>query len=206
MGFFDPLLEQAKVMRRLSPKNLKKLSTEKLSDFIEKEAVRARVRIDELQQRYPSAGPRELSQRLIDSKKSVASMVGGVTGVFGVITVPVDLLGMVYLQLSLMTEVATVYKQSLKSERERQELIDLFGYVNGIGPVQRASPRVMGSLARVLLARGGLTSISRAMPLVAAPISAYLNHQHIQEIGDASVRHYDGWGKTHEKTKKAAGA
>ena len=204
MGFFDPLLEQAKVVRRLSPKNLTKLSNEKLSDFIEKEAVRARARIDELQQRYPSAGPRELTQRLIDGKKNVASLVGGITGVFGAVTVPVDLVGMVYLQLTLMTEVATVFKKSLKSESERQELIDLFGYVNGVGPLQRASPRVVGSLARVLLARGGLSSLSRAMPLVAAPISAYLNHQHIQQIGDAAVRHYDGWGKAHEKSKKAS--
>ena len=137
MGFFDPLLEQMKVVRQLSPTNLKKLGNTQLSELIEKEAVRARVRVDELQQRYPSAGPRELSQRLIDSKKNLASVVGGVTGVFGAITVPIDLAGMVYLQLVLLTEVATVFKLSLKSERERQELIDLLGYSNGIGPVQR---------------------------------------------------------------------
>jgi hypothetical protein len=93
----------------------------------------------------------------------------------------------------------------LKSEREREELLDLFGYANGIGPVQRSSPRVLGSLAAVLLAKGGLKSLSRAMPLVAAPISAYLNNQHIQQVGDAAVRHYDGWVHAHEKQKKASG-
>ncbi len=203
MSVFDPLLQQMNSVRQLSVKSLKKLSNERLGDFIEKEAVRARGRIDELQQRYPTAGPRELSQRLIDSKKNVASMMGGITGVFGAVTVPVDLMGMVYLQLALMTEVATVFKLSLKSERERQELVDLFGYANGIGPVRRASPRVLGSLATMLLARGGLSTLSRAMPLVAAPISAYLNHQHIQQVGEAAVRHYDGWEKTSEKSKRA---
>lgn len=205
MGFLDPLLDQVKVVRKLSPRQLKKLGNEKLSELIEQEAIRARARVDELQQRYPSAGPRELSQRLIDSKKSIASMVGGVSGVFGVVTVPLDLVGMVYLQLALLTEVATVYKKPLKSERERTELLDLFGYANGIGPVQRASPRVLGSLAGLLLAKGGLKSISKAMPLVAAPISAYLNNQHIQQVGDSAVRHFDGWGHAHEKTKKATG-
>lgn len=205
MGFFDPLLEQVKAARRLTPKNLKKLANERLSDLVDKEAVRARARVDELQQRYPSAGPRELAQRLIDQKKQLASMVGGVTGVFGAVTVPVDLVGMVYLQLSLLTEVATVFKVSLKSERERQELLDLFGYSNGIGPVQRSSPRLLGSLAALLLAKGGLKTVSRAMPLVAAPISAYLNNQHIQQVGDAAVRHYDGWVHAHEKQKKASG-
>lgn len=205
MSFLDPLLEQVKVVRALSPKNLKRLSNEKLSDFIEKEAVRARVKVDELQQRFPSAGPREISQRLIDTKKNVASMVGGITGVFGAITVPVDLVGMVYLQLSLLTEVATVFKMPLKSERERQELIDLLGYANGIGPLQRASPKVLGSVAALLLAKGGLKSVSRAMPLVAAPISAYLNNQHIQQVGDSAVRHYDGWVHAHEKSQRASG-
>lgn len=205
MGFFDPLLEQVKVVRQLTPGNLKKLGNTQLSELIEKEAVRARVRVDELQQRYPSAGPRELSQRLIDSKKNLASMVGGITGVFGAVTVPIDLVGMVYLQLSLLTEVATVFKLSLKAERERQELIDLLGYSNGLGPLQRSGPKVVGSLAALLLARGGLKGLSRAMPLVAAPISAYLNNQHIQQVGEAAVRHYDGWVHAHQKSQKAAG-
>ena len=68
---------------KLHPKHLKKLSGERLSDLIDKEAVRARAKVDELQQRYPSAGPRELSQHLIDHKKNLASMMGGVTGGFG---------------------------------------------------------------------------------------------------------------------------
>jgi hypothetical protein len=205
MGFFDPVLEQVKAVKQLTPTNLKKLGNTQLSELIEKEAVRARVKVDELQQRYPTAGPRELSQRLIDSKKSLASMVGGMTGVFGAVTVPIDLVGMVYLQLSLLTEVATVFKLSLKSERERQELIDLLGYSNGIGPMQRSGPKVLGTIASVLLAKGGLKALSRAMPLVAAPISAYLNNQHIQQVGESAVRHYDGWVHAHEKSQKASG-
>jgi hypothetical protein len=63
----------------------------------------------------------------------------------------------------------------------------------------------MGSLAGLLLRRGGLTVMGRAMPMVAAPISAYLNNQHIQRIGDAAVRHYDGWVHAEAKKKRAAG-
>ena len=85
MGFLDPLLEQVRAVKQLTPTRLKKLGNTQLSELIEKEAVRARTKVDELQQRYPSAGPRELSQRLIDSKKNVASMIGGITGIFGAI-------------------------------------------------------------------------------------------------------------------------
>lgn len=205
MAFYDSWLEQLKVARRLSPKNLKKLTNQKLADFIEVEAVRAKKRVEDLQQRYPSAGQRELAQRLVDSKKSMAAMVGGVTGVFGAVTVPVDLAGMVYLQLALLVDVATVFKVNLKPATAKDELLDLFGYANGIGPLQRASPKVLGSLVGLILAKSGLKTLSRAMPLVAAPISAYLNNQHVQKVGDAATRHYDGWVHAHEKSKKAAG-
>ena len=38
---------------KLHPKHLKKLSDERLSDLIDKEAIRARAKVDELQQRLP---------------------------------------------------------------------------------------------------------------------------------------------------------
>lgn len=199
MAFYDPLVSA------LSPSKLKSLANERLSDLIDKEALKARTSLEELQQRYPSAGPRELSQRYIDSKKQVASMLGGVTGIFGAVTVPVDLVGMVYLQLVLLVEVGTVFKADFKNERGKKDVLDLFGYANGIGPVQRASPKVLGSLAAMVLTKTGLKAIGRAMPLVAAPISAYLNNQHIQRVGDSAIRHYDGWVHAHEKSKKASG-
>ena len=87
-----------------------------------------------------------------------------------------------------------------------KDVLDLFGYANGIGPVQRASPKVLGSLAAMVLTKTGLKAIGRAMPLVAAPISAYLNNQHIQRVGDSAIRHYDGWVHAHEKSKKASGS
>ncbi|MBL8940565.1 MAG: hypothetical protein JNM69_38835 [Archangium sp.] len=196
MAFYDSL----------SPSKLKSLANERLSDLIDKEAVRARASLDDLQQRYPSAGPRELSQRYIDSRKQAASVLGGVTGVFGAVTVPVDLVGMVYLQLALLVEIGTVFKADFKNERGKKDVLDLFGYANGIGPIQRASPKVLGSLAAMVLTKTGLKALGRAMPLVAAPISAYLNNQHVQRVGDSAIRHYDGWVHAHEKSKKASGS
>jgi hypothetical protein len=205
MPFYDPLLERLAFLRHLTPSGLKKLADASLSDLVVRESARAKKRIDGLNQRYPTAGNRELAQRLVDGKKGLGSVVGGVSGVFGVISVPADLLVMVYLQLTLLVEIATLYKVNLKSERARQELVDVFGYANGVGPLQRSSPKLLGSLAAVLLAKGGLNSLGRVMPLVSAPISAYLNNQHIQAVGDEAVRHYDGFLLAAEKTKKASG-
>jgi hypothetical protein len=208
MAFYDPIKERLQFVKKLTPANLKKLANERLSDIVLKEIARSRTRIDDLTQRYPSAGPRELAQRrLIDGKKGLASMVGGVSGVFGVVSVPADLLVMVWLQIILLVDLATLYKVNLKSERSRKELLDLFGYANGIGPAQRASPKVLGKLVAVILEKGGMNVFGRAIPLIAAPISAYLNNIHIQQVGDEAIRHYDGFDKVHEKSsaRKAAG-
>jgi hypothetical protein len=186
----------------LSPRELKKLGQLKLAEFIDAEAHRAKARVETLKKDYPSASLREIGQRLIDTKKQLASMMGGVTGVFGAVTVPLDLAGMTYLQLSLLVEIATLSQVSLKGAGERGELLDLFGYANGIGPLQRSSPKLLGGLVTLLLAKGGMKTVSRAIPLVAAPISAYLNNQHIQRVGSAALRHYEGWSKTKKKRQR----
>ena len=205
MGLFDPLKDTVAFARKLTPKELKKLADTTMSDLILKEVARSKARIAELEKKFPSADVRELSNRLIDAKKGLASMVGGISGVFGLASVPADLLVMAYLQLVLLTDIATVHKVNLKTERARGELLDLFGYANGIGPLQRAGPKVLGKVAGALLERGGLETLGRAMPLVAAPVTAYLNNQHIQEVGEQAVRFYAGFDKAHQKTKRASG-
>ncbi len=204
MALFDAVKDKLGFVRALTPENLKKLGNARLSTLIDRESVSAKAKLESLQQRFPSAGPRELAQRMIDEKKGLASVVGGISGVFGVVTVPADLLVMVYLQLGLLVEVATLYKVNLKSDRAKQELLDVFYYANGIGKLTRASPKVLGKVAAMLLHKGGLETLGRAMPLVAAPISAYLNNQHVQKIGDEAVRHYDGFSAVSQKAKKAS--
>ncbi|MBJ6763535.1 EcsC family protein [Myxococcaceae bacterium JPH2] len=201
MAIYDSVTERLRFMKKLSPAELKKLASMRLSDLVQQEVARAKVRVANLEKRYPSAATRELAQRLIDEKKNLASMVGGISGVFGLVSLPADLLFMAYLQLVLLTDVATLYKANLKTERARGELLDLFGYANGLGPLHRTGPKVMGKLAAIMLERGGMATLGRAMPLVAAPITAYFNNQHIQMVGEQALRFYEGFDKAHAKAK-----
>ncbi|MDC0712829.1 EcsC family protein [Stigmatella sp. ncwal1] len=207
MAFYDSFVAQLSAFKKLSPPELKKLAGARLSDLVLQEISRSRTRVTDLEKRFPSAGPKELAQHLIEGKKAMASMAGGVSGVFGLISVPADMLFMTWLQIILLVDLATLYKVNLKSERARGELLDLFGYANGLGSLRRTSPKVLGGLAAKLLAKGGLPTLGRAMPLVAAPITAYLNNQHIQGVGEQAVRFYEGFDKAHAKarsrTKKA---
>jgi hypothetical protein len=201
MAFYDPIAEKVK---QFTPSELKKLADTKLSDLVLQELSRSRKRVTDLEQRYPSAGVREKAQRLIDEKKQVAGVVGGVSGVFGLLALPADLTVMAWLQLVLLVDLATLYKVNLKSARARTELLDMYGYATGVGPVERSGPRVLGKVAEVLLKKGGLQTLGRAMPLVAAPVTAYLNNQHIQKVGEHAVRFYEGFDKAHAKTKQAS--
>lgn len=200
-SIYDSVVERLSALKTLSPAELKKVASTRLSDLVLQELSRSRTRVADLEKRYPSAGPKELAQHLIDGKKALAGMVGGVSGVFGLISVPADLVFMTWLQVILLVDVATLYKVNLKSDRARSELLDLLGYANGLGPLQRSSPKVLGGLAAKLLAKGGLPAFGRAMPLVAAPITAYLNNQHIQSVGEQAVRFYEGFDKAHAKAK-----
>jgi hypothetical protein len=195
---FDPFREQ---LRKLTPRQLRKLAGQRLSDIVLTSVAQSRRRVAALTQRYPAADRRELGQRLIDSKKEIASMVGGVSGVFGLVSLPADLLAMSWLQIALLVDIATLYRVNLKSPRARRELLDLFAYANGIGPIQRAGPKVLGRVAGRLLERSGLETVGRALPLVAAPVTAYLNNRHIQSVGDQALRYYHGFGRAHDKRR-----
>ncbi len=204
MTIKDRVKARLEVLKVLTPRGLKRLGNSRLSDLVLKELGQARKRVDELQRRYPTASPREIAQHLIDARKGMASVVGGVSGVFGVASVPADLLVMAWLELLLLVDVATVYKVNLKADRSRKELLDLFGYASGVGPIRRAGPKVLGKVMGRLLEEGGLKVLGRAVPLLAAPISAYLNNQNIQKVGEDAIRHYEGFERAEKKSRKIA--
>ena len=64
MAFYDSFRERLSGFKQLNPAELKKLASAKLSDIVLQEIARSRIRVDELQKRYPSAGTKELAQHL----------------------------------------------------------------------------------------------------------------------------------------------
>jgi hypothetical protein len=169
---------------------LEALASKRLETIILSEIGRARIRIADIERKFPSAKPREIAQRLIDSKKTLATTTGAISGLFGLVSVPADLVAVTYFQIVLLVELATLYQANLKSTRGRDELIDLLGYANGVGPIVRAGPKLLGRVALTLLERGGLPTLGRAFPVIAAPVTAYLNNQSIERVGDEAIRFY----------------
>jgi len=204
VGLLDS--ERLAFLRHLRPSSLRKLASLRMEDVVGLEAKRARKRIQTLRKRFPSAGPREIGNHALESTKDLASLSGSVSGVFGLVSVPADLLVMAWLQIRLLADIATAHGVDLRFRRARTELLDVLGEANGIGPLKRTGPKVLGKVAAVLAERGGFASAGRALPLVAAPITAWLNNRHIQMVGEAALRQYDGFVRAAAKTRAASGA
>ena len=133
-------------------------------------------------------------------------MTGSVSGVFGLVSVPADLVVMSWLQVRMLSDIATEYGVDLRFRRARTELLGVLGEANGVGPLRRSGPKVLGKVAAVLAEKGGFATFGRAMPLVAAPVTAWLNNHHIQLVGEAALRQYDGFQRAAAKTRAASGA
>jgi EcsC protein family len=172
---------------------LTQVAKDKLASLYLEQIVRARKRVDDLRTRYPSAQAQEMAQRLIDHKKAWASTGGAVSGLFGLISVPADIAFVTLLQLTLIMEIALVFRTNLKSTRARSEVLEVLGYSNGADTVNlasRAGPKLFARAAEKILAKKGLAQLGRAVPVVAAPVVAWLNNKDIQRAGEAAVRFY----------------
>ena len=169
---------------------LRNLAFQRFDKLLLSEIQRARPKLKRLKRRYPNANEKDLAQRLIDHKKAYAGTGGVVTGFFGLIGLPADLVLVTYLQTSLIVELAILYRVNLKSRRGQAEVLELLGRGNGVGPLVRTGPTILARVALSILTRRGLPTLGRAFPIIAVPISAYLNNRDIQRVGDVVVRHY----------------
>jgi hypothetical protein len=187
---------------KVSAQKLRAVANQSFSSLVLSEIGRSRKRIAELERAYPSAERKELAQRLVDAKKTIAATSGAISGLFGLLSVPLDMVLVAYLQTSLLVDVATLHHVNLKSARAQGELLDLLAYANGAsGPLLRAGPKLVGRIAIALFQRGGLPTLGRAVPVVASPLTAWLNNRALARVGREAMLHYG----RESKRERAAG-
>lgn len=174
----------------LTPRGLRALARRRFDEVVLAEIERARPRLKALKRRYPDASPAELTAHLIDAKKAYAGTGGAISGLFGLAAVPADLLFVTYLQIVLVIEIGLVHRANLKSLRGQQEILEILGRGNGVGPLYRSGTPILARIASALMVRRGVPLLGRAVPFVAAPVSAYLNNRDIERVGREALRHY----------------
>lgn len=170
---------------------LRKFADDRLAQWLLAETARARLRVRDVRDRYPSAPIAEHAQRLLDEKKKWASSGGLVSGLFGIVTLPFDFALVGYLQLSLIIDLAILNDRHLKSTSARRELFQILLAANAVSETQAvASPRALARLTERLLAKKGMRFLGKLMPVVAAPITAALNNRSLERASEEAMRFY----------------
>lgn len=162
----------------------------KLRDLIRAERQRARLHIHLIKQSEPVASPDRIALVILERWKKAAAVEGGVTGAFGLLGVPVNFLLFAYFQLAAVVSIAEVYGIELEGEAGEDALLSVVGRAHGMEDVVRASPRVLGAIAKALAMHYGLGLVGRLVPLAAAPISAKLNERDMARVGGEALRRF----------------
>ncbi len=162
-----------------------------LDEWLLQQVARSRLRIAELERAHPGLDRPQLAQRLIDEKKQVATGGGAVVGMFGLAAIPADLALVAWLQVQLAIELAVLHGVNLKARTGRAELLDVLGFrESDLASVLRAVPLVTGRVSAAFFRRLGWRTVGRAVPVLAAPITAFVNGRDIQRIGDEAMRRF----------------
>ncbi len=161
-----------------------------LHELIVQERRRAQAHLDLIRYLEPEASRDRQAALMLDRWTTVAKIEGGVTGVLGFAGVPLNLLMFAYCQIAVTVGIAEAYGVELRGDAGEAALLDVLGRVHGIEDVIRASPRVLGALAKALAVRYGLGTLGRMVPLLAAPVSVRLNEREMRRVGEAAMRRF----------------
>lgn len=162
----------------------------RLRDLIGQERQRARLHIELIRRTEPVASSDRVAHLILERWTRVASVEGGITGALGIIGVPINFLLVAYFQLAAIVSIAEAYGIALDDDAGEAALLSVIGRAHGFEDLVRASPRILGSLAKALALRHGLGTLGRLVPLAAAPISARLNERDMIRIGDEALRRF----------------
>lgn len=162
----------------------------RLRQLIQQERRRAQWHIDQIKKAEPYASQDRVAQLILARWRRAATVEGGLTGAFGLAGVPANLLLFTYCQLAVVVSIAETYGVALDGAAGEAALLDVIGRAHGIEDLVRASPRVLGALARALAFKHGLQTLGRMVPMVAVPISARMNRRELQRTGDEALRRF----------------
>lgn len=154
---------------------------------LEPDAAGLHRRLERLQQQNPQASRDTLVQRVINEQARLSGIIGAVTGLGGVITLPlgiaIDLALTLRIQASLVTFIEQVYgaKPAPGVQRVRNMVI-----MSGGGRATEWTSRALLRLMTRVLGQ----SFAKLIPIVGAVLSFAVNYAILQAVGRAALRWY----------------
>jgi hypothetical protein len=168
----------------------KESAQKRLRDLLVEERRRAQLHVTFIRRTEPTASSDRLAQVMLGRWTKVAAVEGGITGALGFAGIPLNSLLITYFQLAAIVSVAEAYQIPLEGESGETALLDLLGRAHGVDDLVRAGPRVLGALAKALMIKHGLGSISRLVPMISAPIAAKLNEREMEKLGALAMQRF----------------
>jgi len=162
----------------------------RVRDLIVKERSRAQIHIALIREGEPGASEDRIAQVLLNRFKKLASVEGGLTGAAGFLGVPINFVMFTYFQLAMVVSIAEVYGRSLDGDAGEDQLLRILGRAHGLEDALRSTPRLVGSLAKALASKYGLSTLGRLVPLLSAPIAARMNAKDIERTGHEALRQF----------------
>lgn len=156
------------------------------------------ARLAALRRRYPRLSDDALVQRLIADRAAAAGLVGALTGVGGVITlpvaIPVDFALTAKIQASLIHFVAQIYAPDQPPPIGRAQTYAILAgnrfTLQAADVSTRAVQAAITRLMRRLLAETVAESLLKAVPLVGAIVGFVFNYATTRAVGELAFRKY----------------
>ncbi|MBI4816805.1 MAG: hypothetical protein HY791_11135 [Deltaproteobacteria bacterium] len=162
----------------------------KLRELIDAERARARAHIAFVRKGEPTASADRIAEVIARRWITVSGVEGGITGAVGFVGVPLNILLLTYCQIALIVSIAECYGVALEGDAGEEALLEVLGRAHGGGDVLRASPRVLGSIAKAIALRHGMKSLGRLVPILASPIAARLNERDMEKLAELALRRF----------------
>jgi hypothetical protein len=167
-----------------------KATRRRLSQLIAEEEKRAALHIELIRVLEPHASPDRVAHLLLERWATVAALEGGFTGAAGLFGIPMNFVLFTYCQVAVTVSIARAYGIGLSGRAGEDAVLEVIGRAHGLEGLMRASPRVLGALARRLAMQRGFRMLGRWVPLVAAPISARINQRDLRRTGTEALRRF----------------
>lgn len=191
-----------------------------LEQVIEKESTYVEEYVNQLKRLNPNISNEKLVRKIIQRRSLKAGGIGAVCGVGGFITMPISLPSDLYycfrIQARMVLSIAHIFGWDIHDEDIKTDILLVMGGNAGINAIKSAGikigqefgkkgvqkfitrevmKKVNKVISRKIITKAGeksLTSFSKLVPIVGAPISASFDYFGTKGIGKTALVFYKG--------------
>lgn len=169
---------------------LVRVSRRQLDQFFSADIAHLQRHYEQLRAKNPNATREQLVDQMIRRQAFRCGLVGAITGLGGLVTLPialpVDVIVSLRLQATLVDFIAHAYGHDRVNEVESQVRTHLI--MAGSSRATEATSRILLRFALRLIGK----SLSKLVPFIGAAISFAVNYVIVHAIGEIAERWYSG--------------